>query len=577
MDTFNREHYKINRTHVATITIDENSKQAKLGPYPIVKISDSKIIYFHNLIIELQALIDCINSDKDNNELYIKLEKDLLNAENYLQDEPTLSRISQNMNYCVSSIKVEIDDEIYVVTCYCSAYDGINHIENNAQVSYIKKLDHDFKENFERYKSYIDANSKDKEKLYIDFTDRVLYPENSSLTTIKINQNKKKQLIIKEKAANFCTDILQRLYLYTYELTINEIKKIKGIKAYSAKKVGWTTYWFDIGDEYTAKINSNFGYGSVSYFYLIVTFRGIQLTPYSLYVKYRFANKLDIHRYTISAHCYESEWGRLFEYIVESYNIALDSVDKFFDKYFINELDTMVSTLEEWFYMPKNDQNFEILDSKIYSINNSKKYCTKISRDSFDFEYFQLEKISGSLEFIESIQAIKEVISVQSYIDRILSLNRQILPLAEHRIEFFKEEIANAKLSLKNHEKRKNILIRNINSRIEARTKEITNAYFTINKLNEICDEDDSYSRLIDLPTELSELDNDSLYLFARLIEVKENPEFEQTEEELENEIQIIRGINSVIDNNKEWQSKYNDCLVIIKKYFKISRKKRNL
>lgn len=577
MEPINKNHITINRTHIATITIDEHSKHAKLGIYPIINLSDPAIIYFKNLLVELQTLITSIDSDIDNNQLYEKLEKDLLNAERYLQHQASLTRIQSYMLYCTNAIKKEeYNGIVYDITSYSNSYEGKEKIEYKAQESYIQDMDNAYKENLEKFKYYLDAKPSDKDQIYLTINDMGLFLRNYSIAKIENEYNKKRNSVIKRRAEDFCKDMLQRLALYAYELTIKEITNIKDIKAYSSKKIGWQTYRFNIGDEYEATINSNFGYGNSSYFYLIISFRGIKLTPYSQYVKYNRVNIIEIHRYTISAHLYETEWGRMFEYIVESYNLALDSVDDFIDKYFIAELDAMVSTLEEWFYLPKDKEEFIIEDTEVYSINNSSKYCINFNRDSIDFEYFQLEKIAGSLEFIDSIQAIKEVTNVQSYIDRILYLNTEILQIAERRVELLKEEIADAKIKLRQHEKRKNLLQRKKNSKIEIREKEITNAYSTINKLYEISEEDDQYSHLIDLPKEPIEPDNSSLYLFARLIELKENPEFEQLEEELVDENIIIEGINSVIYENKQWKSKYTDCIVIISKYFKLNRKKKN-
>jgi hypothetical protein len=44
MEPINKNHITINRTHIATITIDEHSKHAKLGVYPIINQSIQTVL-----------------------------------------------------------------------------------------------------------------------------------------------------------------------------------------------------------------------------------------------------------------------------------------------------------------------------------------------------------------------------------------------------------------------------------------------------------------------------------------------------------------------------------------------------
>lgn len=134
INTINKDHFTINRTHIATITIDENSKYARLEYYPFVKLNDLPTIYFQDLLAELQELIACIDSDKDNDDLYERLERSLINAERYFQNEDSLSRIQSLMYYCTNAIlKEEYDGVKYDITSYSSTFEGKERIANNEQ------------------------------------------------------------------------------------------------------------------------------------------------------------------------------------------------------------------------------------------------------------------------------------------------------------------------------------------------------------------------------------------------------------------------------------------------------------
>lgn len=70
--------------------------------------------------------------------------------------------------------------------------------------------------------------------------------------------------------------------------------------AHSHRYGGWKTFVWKFNDDIKFIINTNFGYGSNSYFEQSVYYKGLKLAPYSKLVKYRYANFISITSHTYS-------------------------------------------------------------------------------------------------------------------------------------------------------------------------------------------------------------------------------------------------------------------------------------
>lgn len=100
----------------------------------------------------------------------------------------------------------------------------------------------------------------------------------------------KKQII--ELKVKLLDELKLRLTAYllekTYPKAQQDISK-ELIVAYSHRKTGWETVNFKAGNDFSFKFATNFGYGSSSYFFLLMTYKGIEIIPYSEWITYRFA------------------------------------------------------------------------------------------------------------------------------------------------------------------------------------------------------------------------------------------------------------------------------------------------
>ncbi|MBK8368175.1 MAG: hypothetical protein IPL10_12365 [Bacteroidetes bacterium] len=170
------------------------------------------------------------------------------------------------------------------------------------------------------------------------------------------------------------------------------------------------------------EIKTNFGYGSASYFYTKLKYKDIEITPFSDWIKYRFAKFSEIIRYSQWHNLENSEWLEAMNYAAEACNLSRDDENKFIEKYIIDECEEMVSELENIL----NKEEFEFRDQ-------SKRTYTKNIKGHELIE-FRGEKISGALDFINKILEYEHIVAVKTFIERIKACNKIIQPILANEL-----------------------------------------------------------------------------------------------------------------------------------------------
>ncbi len=187
----------------------------------------------------------------------------------------------------------------------------------------------------------------------------------------------------------------------------------KRILAQSHRKLGWNGIGRMLENKFRFQVSLNFGYGSVSYFYTKIEFKGFSITPYTDYIKYRFADFVEIKNYS-SKHCLcDKSWNDAFQYIVDAQNLALENEELFVLKYIVNECENFVEGLEN--YLSNNTFTFHKL--------NGDKY--EITFNELEIIDFRGEKISGSIDFIAKIDQYNFIKEIQDVITRVKLCNIQ--------------------------------------------------------------------------------------------------------------------------------------------------------
>ena len=220
---------------------------------------------------------------------------------------------------------------------------------------------------------------------------------------------------------------------------ICELKKEYDVVAYSHRYGGWTTFKWEFNEDIHFYISTNFGYGSCSYFYMCVEYKGIRLMPYSMFIKYRSTNFSQIHRYTES-YCLEySEWEHVMRDALKFYNAVINKQENALFNWLKGHLDAMVSGVEK--YLDADVCYFDNTSKRnILEGWNDIRHEIEVTGD--DLWIAKSEKIAGSLEFIDNIEALPVQINPLGYVMRLEKVANAFLPKLNDKIEEVNLEIA---------------------------------------------------------------------------------------------------------------------------------------
>jgi hypothetical protein len=111
---------------------------------------------------------------------------------------------------------------------------------------------------------------------------------------------------------------------------------------------------FLITDDIEIKIHTNFGFGWSSYFYLGLTYKGIKILPYSFFVKYYYADRRDIARYTRLYSTEHESWNYAFNFVENVAEQAAEGDESFATEFIMNEVNEMVYCLRRILNNPKD-------------------------------------------------------------------------------------------------------------------------------------------------------------------------------------------------------------------------------
>ena len=249
----------------------------------------------------------------------------------------------------------------------------------------------------------------------------------SDLNNYPNNANK----IIQEKS-DLKNKLLVRFQAYHLSVAIEHAelqRKLNQIIAYSHRKVGWSTPEYFLNKNFSLEIKTNFGYGSVSYFYTRLRYKGFDIVPFSEWIVYEKAKIYEIVKYSASHTLEDSGWIDALNYACEACNLSLKDEVEFVRKYMIEECEKLSIGLEN---IMKNS-NFRFLTwNRIY---------TDKRLDSHNLIEFRGEKISGALSFISNILKFASIIEIDEFIDRILNCNKKILPILQNEIPLIEEKL----------------------------------------------------------------------------------------------------------------------------------------
>lgn len=276
------------------------------------------------------------------------------------------------------------------------------------------------------------------------------------------------ELMVKTEICNkkksFYNQVNRYISAYYFSKKLLELKSNPANKMFSSEAIGWTNYQYKVNDDIIVTVKSNFGYGGSSYFFVNLTYKGIDILPYSDSVKYYHAKMVDLIRYT-RLYCTERKsWNIALDFVTETVNDAVQDEASFVQKWIVNEVEEMMRNLETLARDPKYifDMAMKNTDvkglSSVRIISNSEIKLFKIyQRESLIA--FQAEKISNSLLLLEKLKALAPIYSkVTESIDRIIEINTDLFPQFQKAISDIEKEIDKRTKDLDNDEEKKESL-----------------------------------------------------------------------------------------------------------------------
>lgn len=230
-------------------------------------------------------------------------------------------------------------------------------------------------------------------------------------------------------------EVKNKYILWSKAFAINKTYRLchedKNILTFSHRIDGWSNPVYQLTPNFSVEIKTNFGYGSVSYFYTKLKYKNIEITPFSEWVDYEFARFTEIIRYTQSHLLMNEYWLEAMEFSRDACNLSLTDEVKFVEKYVIDECEKMVGGLEELFN--KEHFTFKSRERKEYSVDKKGHVLVE----------FRGEKISGALDFISKILEFDRIAAIKTFILRIETYNKRIQPILVEEAKILKIKIEN--------------------------------------------------------------------------------------------------------------------------------------
>lgn len=263
------------------------------------------------------------------------------------------------------------------------------------------------------------------------------------------------QWLIKRQKEKFLKKALPCIYAYDYDSALKENKIKDDCIVYSSdthgdkRKYGKPRGYHvthKINEELSIRIETNFCYGSSSYFHVVISYKNIDLIPYSIWVRYFYARYNDLMGFTRSFERKRENWNNCLNFISSFINSAIQNPETFIRTEVMREVQDLLKGLEEIFCINEFKMESEIKvkkkegDERYIGINGvhyandyeSEMYYINPSEISM---IYKMEKISGALRFLESLDQVSMIYpEVKKTKDRIIELNQLIFPEIEEAI-----------------------------------------------------------------------------------------------------------------------------------------------
>lgn len=236
----------------------------------------------------------------------------------------------------------------------------------------------------------------------------------------------------------FMREAMRYIKAVDFAATIDCIKRDSTVKMFSHENVGWTTLNHQISDDLVVSISTNFGYGASSYFLLNVSYKGIDLLPYSHLVKYYGANIAEIKRCSRSYYAQRDNWALAMDFVAEMSSQAKAGELSFARNWLKSEIDEMMSRLYAINANPLSSLKSISAGSatlrglcSVRIASNGEKSQMKLYPEEMAM-VFKTSKLTAALDLIDKLQKAGEIYEpALEAVDKIIDINRLLVPELE--------------------------------------------------------------------------------------------------------------------------------------------------
>lgn len=301
--------------------------------------------------------------------------------------------------------------------------------------------------------SYIDWVRYPKIKTYNEYqTDKqaqINEIEDAVRKDVYVPQSEKEQKI-KERTEKYEQSLKDEFlraalrYIETMDFTVTKarVEAMGAVKMSSHEYIGWTAMEYRINKDLTIKVMTNFGYGSSSYFFVNVCYKGIDLLPYAQTVNYYYARMQDIIAHTRSYRAERDSWHIALDFVANLSDRTRIGLEKLVCEWLHNEITEMIAGLKGIKQNPHKALKGiiehgtdvgNLVSVRCISGAEMRKY--RAYPDELAL-VFKMEKISNALRLLEKLEQAATIYpDATQAIWTIKELNLAIVPEISRAIE----------------------------------------------------------------------------------------------------------------------------------------------
>lgn len=281
----------------------------------------------------------------------------------------------------------------------------------------------------------------------IDEINKGLKTQSSLSQSEKEQKNKEKTAEYEQRLKEeFLRSALRYIEAMDFTTTRARIDAMSSVRMSSHEVIGWETMKYPINNDLTITVLTNFGYGSSSYFYVNVCYKGIDLLPYSQIVKYYYANMQDIIAHTRSYRAERDSWKTALYFVADLSNRTNIGFEQHAYEWLRNEITEMLDKLR----IIKRDPQSVLIKIAEHKPENLVSVRSMLDSEREKYKaypeelalVFKVEKISNALKLLDKLEQASIIYShaIQA-MEEIKELNVSIVPEIQAAIDRLNNEI----------------------------------------------------------------------------------------------------------------------------------------